>query len=230
MEQKSAIVLLSGGIDSTTLLYHLHDLKYNVEALSIHYGQRHSKELKCAELICKLRDIKHTVCDLGAIKPLLGGSSQTDDVAVPEGHHADPAMRVTVVPNRNMILLAVAAAMAISHKAPMVAYAAHIGDHAVYPDCRPEFINTLAEALKLCHYDGGVELLAPFSELTKTEIVKLGLKLFVPYHLTWSCYAGEDMACGRCGTCVERLQSFWEAGTEDPIPYKDWEYARSLVS
>src|SRR6185369_1339060 len=201
MPNKKAVVLLRGGIDSTTLLYYLRSLNWEVRALSVFYGQRHSRELDSAFRICRQLGVEHDTCNLDALKPLLKGSSQTDNVAVPEGHYADPVMRVTVVPNRNMIMLAVAAATAISNGASHVAYAAHAGDHAVYPDCRPEFIRAMDGALKLCHYDGGVSLMNPFATITKAEIVRHGLQLKVPYELTYSCYTGKEKHCGRCGTC-----------------------------
>ena len=229
MSKQKAIVLLSGGMDSTTLLYHLVAEGWEVEALSILYGQRHARELDFAKRLCERGQVTHTVCDLGVLSKVLGGSSQTDStIPVPSGHYADPVMRITVVPNRNMILLAVAAAKAISVGCATVAYAAHVGDHAVYPDCRPEFILALQGALNLCHYDGGVNLLAPFSQMSKADIVKRGRQLHVPYYLTYSCYTGKEKSCGICGTCVERLQAFWAAGAEDPIQYEDRAYARTI--
>jgi 7-cyano-7-deazaguanine synthase len=128
-------------------------------------------------------------------------------------------MRVTVVPNRNMILLAVAIGHAIASGADAVAYGAHAGDHAVYPDCRPAFAEAMAEAAGLCHYDPGVTLLRPFIDRTKADIVRLGAALGVPFALTWSCYEGGVRHCGRCGTCVERREAFTLAGVPDPTEY-----------
>ena len=216
---KSAVVLLSGGMDSTTLLYQLISEGWQVWPLTVCYGQRHSREMKSAEAICRHLDLPYQPCNLEAVKPLLQGSSQTDNIAVPVGHYADPVMRVTVVPNRNMILLAVAAAMAISKGASIVAYAAHAGDHTVYPDCRPEFTQALEGALRLCHYDGGIQLYTPFIRKTKAEIVGIGLELGVPYQMTYSCYEGQERHCGKCGTCVERLEAFAANGIPDPVVY-----------
>ena len=218
--RSKAVVLVSGGMDSATLLWKLSLEGWDVAGLSIHYGQRHVRELASAEALCRQLDVPHIDCDLGSVRDLLRGSSQTDDVAVPSGHYADPVMRVTVVPNRNMMLLAVAAAAAIGRGANVVAYAAHAGDHPVYPDCRPAFIDALRAALKLCHFDGGVELLAPFSNMSKTEIVTLGHLLGVPYELTYSCYAGREKHCGLCGTCTERRMAFEENGMRDPVEYE----------
>jgi 7-cyano-7-deazaguanine synthase len=217
---RSAVVLLSGGMDSATLLYYLAHQGCQVLPLTIHYGQRHARELAAAAAVCKRLGVLPTICDLSNIKPLLRGSSQTDDVAVPEGHYEDPVMRLTVVPNRNMILLAVASAMAIGNGSRTVAYAAHAGDHACYPDCRPEFVDALQVALHLCHYDGGVDLYAPFLGQTKAQIADLGTTLKVPYELTYSCYAGRILHCGLCGTCCERRLCFEDAGLHDPIDYE----------
>jgi 7-cyano-7-deazaguanine synthase len=164
--------------------------------------------------------VRHQIIDLSSIKPLLKGSSQTDDVIVPEGHYEDPVMKITVVPNRNMILLSVGAAMAIGCRAKLVAYAAHAGDHAIYPDCRPEFVTSIAQTLSLCHYDGGVELWTPFVYETKARIVTIGTRLGVPYERTYSCYSGREKQCGKCGTCVERREAFAINQLEDPAGYE----------
>ena len=219
---KSAVALLSGGMDSATLLYYLANQGCRVYPLSVHYGQRHARELAAAAAICERLGVPHTVCDLSNIKPLLRGSSQTDDVAVPEGHYEDPVMRLTVVPNRNMILLAVASAMAIGNGSRTVAYAAHAGDHAVYPDCRPEFVEALQAALHLCHYDGGVDLYTPFLGQTKAQIADLGTTLKVPYELTYSCLAkGTLVQTLRGQEPIEKLipgRWVWGFGEEGWIP------------
>jgi 7-cyano-7-deazaguanine synthase len=215
------ILIYSGGLDSTTLLYQLKAQGRDVKALSINYGQRHSKELDFAKKNCEKLGVEHKTVDLSSLKPLLGGSSQTDaNVAVPEGHYAAENMKLTVVPNRNMLMLSVAAAWAIAEKADTIAYAAHSGDHAIYPDCREEFVDALNKALGLADWHT-VQIERPFINISKADIVKLGSDLKVPFADTWSCYKGGEKACGVCGTCYERRESFVEAGITDPTPYLD---------
>lgn len=213
------VIIYSGGLDSTVLLYDQKNQGHDIRALGINYGQRHKKELLSAMAITHELGIPFEVADLQSLREILPGSSQTDEgIEVPEGHYEEENMRATVVPNRNMIMLAVAAGHAISHGCQSVVYGAHSGDHAVYPDCRPEFIRGLAVALKLCHYEP-IHLEGPFQRLTKSEIVKLGLELKVPFEKTWSCYKGGEYHCGRCGTCVERREAFHLAGIGDPTIY-----------
>ena len=150
---------------------------------------------------------------------LLAGSALTSsEIEVPEGHYAEDNMKATVVPNRNMILLSVAAGWAISSKYDRIAYAAHSGDHAIYPDCRNEFAEALDGAIRLADWHE-VSLYRPFVDMTKADIVSLGAKLGVPFEKTWSCYKGQDLHCGRCGTCVERREAFYLAGVDDPTTY-----------
>ena len=190
------VVTFSGGLDSTTLLYYLLDKGYEVLALSVDYGQRHRVELDHAARIIEPLGLRHEVADLSSITNLLGGSSQTDDsVEVPLGHYAAETMKQTVVPNRNMILLSTATAWAIREKAGSVAYAAHAGDHAIYPDCRNEFAEALGGAIALADWHE-VELLRPFLDKTKEDIAKLAGELGVPLELTWSCYQGGRRHCG----------------------------------
>jgi 7-cyano-7-deazaguanine synthase len=151
---------------------------------------------------------------------LLGGSALTDpSISLPEGHYAEDSMKATVVPNRNMILLSLAAGHAISLQFDTVAYAAHAGDHTIYPDCRPEFATAMDEALKLCDWNT-VSLYRPFVQLSKHDLVRKGNELGVPFEKTWSCYAGNDKHCGKCGTCVERKEAFELVGLLDPTEYK----------
>jgi len=215
-----SVVTFSGGMDSATLLYFLVKQKHEVMALGVDYGQRHRVELKHAEHIARDLNVPYEVADLRGIVKLLGGSSQTDPaVPVPLGHYAEESMKQTVVPNRNMIILAIASAWAISAKADYVAYAAHAGDHTIYPDCRPLFANKLAEAINLADWHQ-VELLRPFVDKTKAKIASLGGDLGVPFKLTWSCYQGGDKHCGACGTCIERREAFLMSGLDDPTEYK----------
>jgi 7-cyano-7-deazaguanine synthase len=208
-------------MDSTTLLYQLLSQGHHVQALGIDYGQRHLKELDAAAGICARADVPFKSADLSAVVGFLAGSALTSpDVEVPSGEYDPESMKVTVVPNRNMLMLAVALAWAISSECDTVAYAAHAGDHEVYPDCRPEFVQALAKTAGLCHYEP-IKLTAPFLHLTKVHIVRLGTRLGVPYDLTWSCYRGEELHCGSCGTCRERAHAFARAGVPDPTVYQN---------
>lgn len=215
------ILVHSGGMDSTVLLYHLLDAGVEVRALSIDYGQRHKKELVLAKSVCEKLGVEHRVADLTALTPFLAGSSLTsDDVEVPDGHYAEENMKVTVVPNRNMIFLSVATAWAISTKSDTVCYAAHSGDHAIYPDCREEFTAGMDHVMQLADWHL-VKLDRPFVAMTKADVAKRGAELGVPFEETWSCYKGLDLHCGRCGTCVERREAFHLAGVIDPTSYAD---------
>lgn len=214
------IVVLSGGMDSTVLLAHQLDRGgHLVTALSVDYGQRHVAELRSAAVVADHFGVPWECADLSALRPILGGSSQTDEIAVPHGHYTAESMRTTIVPNRNMILLAVAGARAMSLGASSVAYAAHAGDHAIYPDCRPEFVTALDYALLLAT-DGTVTIERPFITWTKAAICARGAELRVPFGLTYSCYEGHPYQhCGQCGTCVERREAFQLAGVPDPTRY-----------
>ncbi len=214
------IIVFSGGIDSTVLLCHALANGHEVAALSVNYGQRHAKELDAAKAICAKLGVEHRIADLTALREFLKGSSQTSgDVSVPHGHYAAENMKLTVVPNRNMILLAVAGAWAISKRFDSIAYAAHAGDHAIYPDCREEFVRPLADALWNADWHQ-VTLERPFVLMTKADICKVGAQLGAPFDLTWSCYEGGERHCGKCGTCVERKEAFQIAGVEDPTQYQ----------
>ncbi|MGZ0656816.1 7-cyano-7-deazaguanine synthase QueC [Coraliomargarita sp. W4R53] len=215
------VIIYSGGLDSTVLLYHLREAGHELHALSIDYGQRHRCELDRAAAICAALDIPQPMADLSAIQPLLAGNSLTSPkIEVAEGHYTEETMKTTVVPNRNMIFLSIATGHALSIKAEQIAYAAHSGDHAIYPDCRNEFADAMAVAIKLADWEQ-VELSRPFVNWTKADIVRRGVELGVPFEKTWSCYKGGELHCGRCGTCIERREAFDLAGVEDPTPYAD---------
>jgi len=233
LDPAKSVVLVSGGLDSITLLYYMRKLAFIKDgapiALSIHYGQRHFREIASAAKICHSIGIEHVVIDAtGAMECFMGGSQMDLSVPVPEGHYADDSMSLTVVPNRNMILLSMAIGLAISRGRGTVAYAAHAGDHPIYPDCRPEFVNALQEAANLAWYDG-VHLYAPFIRDSKADIVTYGAGMGVPFQDTWSCYQGKDIHCGRCGTCIERIEAFQIAGVEDPTQYQDKEFALDTI-
>lgn len=212
------VLLLSGGLDSTTALYHLKAAGHSISGLAIDYGQRHSKELERARAIAELSNTPFEIADLSSMKKFLSGSSQTSDIPVPEGHYTEASMKLTVVPNRNMIMLSLATGWAVNIRADAVAYAAHSGDHTIYPDCRPEFISAMNHAMKLCDWHS-VELITPFVGWTKSEIVTRATELQVPLEMTWSCYKGNDLHCGKCGTCVERKEAFSLANVKDPTQY-----------
>ena len=215
-----AVVLFSGGLDSTVLVYHLLNKGADLKLLSIDYGQRHEKELKSSSEIAESLGLEHEILRLPMLNNLLGGSALTDpSISLPEGHYAEDSMKATVVPNRNMILLSLAAGHAISLQFDTVAYAAHAGDHTIYPDCRPEFATAMDQALKLCDWNT-VSLYRPFVQLSKHDLVRKGKELGVPFEKTWSCYAGNGKHCGKCGTCVERKEAFELVGLLDPTEYK----------
>lgn len=220
---KGTILLLSGGVDSTCLLWALlngpaHHLP--VRCLSVNYGQRHLKEIDAARKIARAAKVEYFAADLSSVQYLLKGSSQTsDEVAVPKGHYTEESMKATVVPNRNMILLSLATAWAVSTQSGHVAYAAHSGDHSIYPDCRPEFANVMELAMCLCD-SHKVKMLRPFIDKSKAQLVAIGAQFGAPFHLTWSCYEGKERHCGECGTCVERKEAFILAKVPDPTYYE----------
>lgn len=214
-----SVVVYSGGLDSTVLLAHLRAEGREVHAFTVNYGQRHAREIESAKAVCTHYGVPHRTADLRALQQVFGENSLTDtSMQVAEGHYTEETMKTTVVPNRNMILLAVAAARAIALKADTLAYAAHGGDHAIYPDCRPEFADAMDHAISIADWHR-VRLERPLVTWTKAEIVKRGAELGVPFALTWSCYKGGDAHCGRCGTCIERREAFYVAGIADPTVY-----------
>lgn len=215
------VVVFSGGIDSTVLLAHVISLGNTAIALSVDYGQRHRRELEHARGMAERLGVEWRLADLSLIAPLLAGSSQTSaEIGVPHGHYAEESMKQTVVPNRNMIMLSVAAGWAISRRFDRVAYGAHTGDHTIYPDCRPEFVEAMRTALGLADWHT-VDLYCPFLALKKSDIVSMGAKLGVDFATTWSCYEGGQLHCGKCGTCVERKEAFALADVVDPTRYAE---------
>jgi 7-cyano-7-deazaguanine synthase len=211
------VLILSGGMDSATLLYDLIAHGDSVEAIGVNYKQRHGKELAYAETLCSGLGVRFDVLDLSSLSGFLTGSSQSDpNVPVPFGKYDEPSMKLTVVPNRNMFMLAAAGAVAIARKADRLAYGAHAGDHTIYPDCRPEFVEAMGKAFGLCDWHT-LALHAPYIDMTKGDICKRGVELRVPYEKTWTCYVGGDTPCGRCGSCTERAEAFEFAGIPDPL-------------
>lgn len=215
---KNIVVLHSGGMDSTTLLWELHALGHDVTSLGVFYGQRHEREVLAADTLAARLSVERIVVDLPQLREIMPGSALTDDVVdVPEGHYADASMRATVVPNRNMVLLALAGAVAVSRRADAVAYAAHAGDHTIYPDCRPPFVAAMRTALSVCDYKS-VDLLTPYITIDKREIAERGQSFAVPWELTWTCYKGGEQHCGVCGACAERREALAPVG--DPTKYE----------
>lgn len=218
-----AVIIISGGMDSTTLLYRLIREKREIFALSFNYGQKHKKELDCAKKVCQRFGIPHKIIDLTTLQQsqIFGESSLTSEkVKVPEGNYTDLSMQSTVVPNRNMILLSMAIAFAISIDASTVYYGAHAGDHAIYPDCRPEFVQKMQAVAEICHYFP-IRIEAPYLMVTKSDILREGISLNVDYEMTWTCYKGTELACGKCGSCVERLEAFANNHIIDPLKYEN---------
>jgi len=227
-----AVLIFSGGVDSSTLLYHLISQKYELSALTFVYGQRHSKEVEFAKRLAerakKVSEFEHRIVDITSIHELISQGAITGEKAVPEGFYTEKRQRTTIVPNRNMILLSIAVGYAVKIGAKEVHYAAHKSDYSVYPDCRKEFVKALDTAIYLGNLWSPVELKAPFVDMTKAEIVSLGLKLKVPYELTWSCYRGEERPCLSCGTCVERTEAFLLNGVRDPLLSEE-EWAKAVA-
>lgn len=218
-KQDHVVPIFSGGLDSTVLVYHLLSLGARISPLSVNYGQRHDKELEFAYATCIRLGLEYKEADLTGITHLISNSSQTGLGDVPEGHYAEESMKQTVVPNRNMIMLAIAGGYAINIKADSIAYGAHAGDHTIYPDCRPEFIHPLGVAMRMADWHA-VGIIRPFMAKTKEEIVALGYDLKVPFENTWSCYKGGALHCGKCGTCTERIEAFIMARILDPTVYE----------
>ncbi len=218
---KKAVVIYSGGMDSFTVLHLAKQQGYDLYALSFNYGQRHSKELDVAASVCVAEGIPHKVVDITAINQLLQGSSLTSmDIDIPTGEYEEDNMKSTVVPNRNMILLSLAIGYAVSLEADKVFYGAHSGDHDIYPDCRPEFVNAMNDVSAIANYEA-VEIVSPFLHDSKLTILKTGLAMGLDYGQTWTCYLGLEKACGKCGSCVERRGAFSQLGLTDPVPYAD---------
>ena len=224
------LVICSGGLDSVSLAHKVAAGHQLAGLLSFDYGQRHLKELDSAAACAVRLNVPHKIVDLTAVGAALGGSALTDDVDVPDGHYAEETMKVTIVPNRNAIMLAVAFGMAAAQKLEAVAAAVHGGDHFIYPDCRPDFIAAF-QKMQNHALDGvaDIRLYTPYVSISKAGIVEDGARHGTPFAETWSCYKGGARHCGRCGTCVERREAFEIAGIEDPTEYADPDYWRQAV-
>ena len=206
---KDCVIILSGGMDSTTLLY---DYKDRIAlAVSYDYGSRHNaKELAFAKWHCEQLGIPQIIIPLDFMQKYFTSSLLIGGEEIPEGHYADENMKSTVVPFRNGIMLSIAAGIAENNQLQNIMLANHAGDHTIYPDCRPEFVEAMDKAVCAGTWNG-VRLLTPYTHISKTEIVRHGLKLGINYDETWSCYKGGDKPCGVCGTCREREEALREA-------------------
>jgi 7-cyano-7-deazaguanine synthase len=214
------LVLLSGGMDSVTALHwarHEHEV---VGAVSFDYGAKHNhREIPLAAWHCATSGVRHDIIDLGFMNQHFASDLLKSGGTIPEGHYADQNMKKTVVPFRNGIMLSIACGLAESCGADALVIAAHAGDHTIYPDCREPFMQGMAAAMREGTY-AHIELMRPFIHLDKAGIAKTGAELGVDYGKTWSCYKGGDLHCGKCGTCVERIEAFVLAGLPDPTVYE----------
>ena len=216
--EKDSIIVLSGGLDSTTMLYEYKD-RIRM-AVSFHYGSNHNdKELACAKLHCERLGIPHLIIPLSFMAEYFESSLLQGAEAIPEGHYDDENMKSTVVPFRNGIMLAVAAGLAETHHLKYVMLANHSGDHAIYPDCRPAFVDAMSAAIEAGTYDG-IRIFASYTNITKADIARHGKELGINYAETWSCYKGGEHHCGKCGTCTERIEALRDAGIDDPTIYE----------
>lgn len=217
--EKDSVIILSGGMDSVTLL---HYRKERIAlAVSFDYGSNHNaREIECARKQCEMLGIEHLVIPLEFMGKYFRSSLLEGADKIPEGHYAADNMKSTVVPFRNGIMLSIACGLAESRGLLHVMMANHGGDHAIYPDCRPEFVKAMGDAMRNGTYDG-VDISAEFTDISKSDIAALGKRLGVDYSLTYSCYKGGEKHCGKCGTCVERREAMAEAAIDDPTVYED---------
>ena len=215
---KNSVIIVSGGMDSITLLY---DHKDEIAlGISFDYGSNHNaREIPFAKMHCERLGIKHITINLDFMHQYFKSSLLDGAEAIPEGHYADDNMKSTVVPFRNGIMLSIAIGIAESNNLDQVFIANHGGDHTIYPDCRPEFINAIDAAATAGTYNN-VKVVAPYTKITKSDIARIGKKLGIDSTETWSCYKGGEVHCGKCGTCVERKEALAEAGIEDKTIYE----------
>jgi 7-cyano-7-deazaguanine synthase len=217
--KKKVVVLVSGGMDSVAALYEANQRYAVVGAVSFDYGSKHNdKEIPFAAWHCQKLGVPQRTIRLGFVDELFKSDLLQSGGTIPDGHYQELTMKQTVVPFRNGIMLAIAGGYAESIEAGGLVIAAHSGDHAIYPDCREDFMKSMADAVRLGTY-AGVEILRPFIHHTKAEIAQRGYELGVDFSKTWSCYKGGDVHCGTCGTCVERREAFMLANLPDPTIY-----------
>lgn len=216
---KDSVIIVSGGMDSITLLY---DKKNEIAlGISFDYGSNHNaKEIPFAEMHCKRLGIKHITINLDFMHQYFKSSLLQGAEAIPEGHYADENMKSTVVPFRNGIMLSIAIGIAESNQLKKVLIANHGGDHTIYPDCRPQFIQAIDAAANAGTFVN-VRVEAPYTNITKGDIARIGKRLGLDYTETWSCYKGGEKHCGKCGTCIERKEALQEAGIHDATEYEE---------
>ena len=216
---KDSVIIVSGGMDSITLLY---DKKDEIAlGISFDYGSNHNaKEIPFAEMHCKRLGIKHITINLDFMHQYFKSSLLQGAEAIPEGHYADENMKSTVVPFRNGIMLSIAIGIAESNHLKKVLIANHGGDHTIYPDCRPQFIQAIDAAANAGTFVN-VRVEAPYTNITKGDIARIGKRLGLDYTETWSCYKGGEKHCGKCGTCIERKEALQEAGIHDATEYEE---------
>ena len=215
---KDCLIVLSGGLDSTTMLYEYRERI--AMAVSFHYGSNHNdKELAFAQMHCQRLGIPHQIIRLPFFKEIFHSSLLEGAEAIPEGNYDEENMKSTVVPFRNGIMLSIAAGIAENNKIQHVMLANHAGDHTIYPDCRPEFVKAMNKAIEAGTWNN-VKLLTPYTRLTKATIASHGKMLGLDYSETWSCYKGGEHHCGVCGTCRERKEALRLAGIKDTTIYE----------
>lgn len=216
---KTKVIIVSGGMDSITLLY---DKKETIAlAITFDYGSNHNKrEIECAKYHCEKLGIEHIIIPLDFMANYFNSSLLKGADAIPEGHYQAENMKSTVVPFRNGIMLSIACGLAESKGLKYVLIANHAGDHAIYPDCRATFIEAMNEAMAYGTYNN-INIEAPYTSISKTDIAKIGKELGIEYSKTYSCYKGGEKHCGKCGTCVERKEALHDAGIEDPTEYEE---------
>ena len=207
-------------MDSFTLLHQALSQNYEVDCLTFDYDQRHIKEIKYAHLACEENKLSNLKIKIANVESIFAKSALTSNsIEMPHGSYQAETMQSTIVPNRNMLFISHAIAYAISKNINKVWYGAHAGDHFIYPDCRPEFLKSMDVAAGLCD-PSQVSVKGPFINLNKGEIFKKGISLGIDYSKTWTCYEGQEFACGKCGSCVERLEAFADNKVTDPLNYK----------
>lgn len=218
MKKKNSVIIVSGGMDSITLLY---DHKDEIAlGISFDYGSNHNaREIPFAKLHCERLGIRHITIGLDFMHKYFKSSLLDGADAIPEGHYAAENMKSTVVPFRNGIMLSIAIGIAESNGLDQVFIANHGGDHTIYPDCRPDFIDAINSASQAGTFNN-VKVLAPYTDITKGDIARIGKNIGIDYTETWSCYKGGEKHCGKCGTCVERKEALKEAGIEDNTIYE----------